>query len=412
MKNLIIVGAGTAGTMVANHLRHALPRDWNQTIIDPAPDHLYQPGLLFLPFGARDEAAMVRPRARTLGSGVQWLRQEVESLDTDARQVVLADGQRLGWDLLVLASGSRIAPEENEGLLGDAWQRDIHEFYTLPGAQALRERLERFEGGRLVLNVAEMPIKCPVAPLEFLFLADDFFRRCGRREAVELIYATPLDAAFTKPIAARELGGLLEQKGIEVVTEFSFAGADSDSKVIRSWDGREVPFDLLVSVPTHRGAAFVDTAGIGDELGFIPTDRATLAARDLPHTFVLGDATNLPSSKAGSVAHFQAEVVAQNLRRAIAGRSPIEGFDGHANCFVESGAGKALLIDFNYDVEPLPGTYPLPVVGPFSLLKESRVNHLGKLGFRWAYWNLLLPGRPLPVPNRMSMMGKVRPAAA
>jgi len=412
MKNLVILGAGTAGTMVANRIQRQLPADWSLTIVDPEPDHLYQPGLLFLPFGARDERQMVRPRRRTLGAGVQWVRQAVEAVDPDTRRVALKNGARLHWDLLVIASGSRIVPEETEGMLGAGWRRSVHEFYTLEGAQALREALARFEGGRLVVDVVEMPIKCPVAPLEFLFLADAFFQKRGIRDEVELVFATPLDGAFTKPICNRELSGLFQSKGIAVEPEFNAGEVDADSRVLRSYDEREIPFDLLVSIPTHSGAAFIESSGLGDELAFVPTHPHTLQARDHENVFVLGDATNLPTSKAGSVAHFQSEVLGENLLHAMRGESLAASSDGHANCFIESGHGKALLIDFNYDTEPYPGTFPVPGLGPFTLLGESRINHLGKLGFRWAYWNLLLPARPLPIGHRMSMSGKRKPAGA
>ena len=409
MKRLLILGAGTAGTMVANHLRGKLPEGWALTVVDPDPQHLYQPGLLFIPFGTETEDRIVRPRAKTLLGGVEWVQETVAQVDTDERQVVLENGDRLAYDLLVVASGTQIRPEETEGMLGDHWHDTVHDFYTLEGAQALREALADFDGGKVVVNVVEMPIKCPVAPLEFLFLADEYFTRRGIRDRVELTFATPLDGAFTKPVCSQTLSYLLEQKGITLETEFNTGEVDGEAKVIRSWDEREIPYDLLVSIPIHGGAPFIAESGLGNELDFVPTDRNSLVAKNHDHVFVLGDATDLPSSKAGSVAHFQAEILAENVKRAIAGRSLVDDFDGHANCFIESGFGKALLVDFNYDVEPLPGTYPLPVVGPFSLLKESRVNHWGKLGFRLAYWHALLPARPLPVSTRMSMAGKRQP---
>ena len=406
MKHLVILGAGTGGTMVANHLRHKLPSGWSLTVIDPSPTHLYQPGLLFLPFGSIDERKLQRERRRTLRSGIEWVHEAVEVVDTDQRQVVLAGGARRPYDLLVIASGSDIRPEETEGLTGEHWGVSVHDFYTLSGALKLREALASFRGGRLVLNVVEMPIKCPVAPLEFLFLADDYFTRRGIRDRVELVYATPLDGAFTKPVASKALGSMLEQKGISVEAEFNAGEVDGDAKLLKSWDGREVPYDLLVSVPTHGGAPFIGASGLGNELDFVPTEHHNLLAKGHDDIFVIGDATDLPASKAGSVAHFQSEVVAENLLHTMRGQRLVEGFDGHSNCFIESGHGKALLIDFNYEVQPLPGRFPLPVVGPFSLLAESRINHWGKLGFRWIYWYGLLPARPLPFPSRMSMLGK------
>ncbi len=408
MKHLVVVGAGTAGTMVANRMRRRLPHGWDLAVVDPESTHLYQPGLLFLPFGARDEEAMRRPRRRTLGRGVRWVQARVEAIDLDRRAVRLEGEGALPYDLLVLASGARLRPDLTAGLQGEGWGRDIHEFYTLEGAQALRARLAAFRRGRLVVNIMEMPIKCPVAPLEFIFLADAFLAGRGLRERVELVFTTPLDGCFTRPLASKKLSYMVARRRIRVEKEFVTSEVDPALRVLRSYDDRELPYDLLVTVPVHSGQAFVEASGLGDELGFVPTDRATLAVKGRDGVFALGDCTDLPASKAGSVAHFQSEVLEENLARAIEGRPPAAGFDGHANCFVESGRGKALLIDFNYDVEPLPGTYPLPVVGPFQLLRESRTNHLGKLAFRWVYWNALLPGKPLPVPLRMSMRGKRR----
>jgi sulfide:quinone oxidoreductase len=406
MKNLVILGAGTAGTMVANHMRKRLSSGWKTTVIDPSPTHLYQPGLLFIPFGARDEAKMQKPRAETLHRDVEWLKDEVKLVDTDENEVLLVSGERLSYDLLVIASGSHIRPDETPGMLGDHWRDTVHEFYTLEGAQHLRDAMAEFEGGRVVVNIVEMPIKCPVAPLEWLFLADDYFKKRGIRDRVELIYATPLDGAFTKPACSDVLSYMLEDKGITLETEFNAGEIDGDARVLKSYDEREIPYDLLVTVPTHMGAAFIEASGLGDDLAFVPTDHHTLKANDHDNIFVLGDASNVPTSKAGSVAHFQAEVVAENLMRTIEGKPLEKGSDGHANCFIESGDGKALLIDFNYYVEPLPGHYPLPGVGPFTLLGETKRNHWGKLAFRWAYWNTLLPARPMPVSNRMSMVGK------
>ncbi|MCK6536941.1 MAG: NAD(P)/FAD-dependent oxidoreductase [Polyangiaceae bacterium] len=410
MKHLLILGAGTAGTMVANRMVKKLPqKEWQVTVVDPDTTHLYQPGLLFLPFGNHEESELVRPRAATLDDRVEWKQRTVLEIDSQARSVVLDDGERLAYDLLVIASGSRIRPDLTEGLLGDAWQRSVFDFYTLDGAVKLRDALAKFRGGKLVINLVELPIKCPVAPLEFAFLADEFFVRQGIRDEVELTYVTPLDGAFTKPIASKRLGHLLHEKNVKVETEFA-VGSVTDHELV-SFDERRVPFDLLVTIPTHTGAAFVERSGLGNELAFIPTDKHSLAAKGLDNVFVVGDATDVPASKAGSVAHFEAETLIENLERAATGRALASTFDGHANCFVETGGGKALLIDFNYDVEPLPGKYPLPGLGPFSLLEESKLNHQGKLAFRWIYWNGLLPGKPIPVPAQMSLAGKEQPDA-
>jgi sulfide:quinone oxidoreductase len=405
MKHLVILGAGTGGTIVANGAAKRLPDDWTITVIDPEVNHLYQPGLLFLPFGIYDESKLWRKRARTLRKRVDWLQQPVEQIDTETKEVI-AGGSRVPYDLLVIASGARIRPDLTEGMVDGDWQKRVFDFYTPDGARKLREALRSFHRGRIVVNVVEMPIKCPVAPLEFLFLADAFFRDRGIRSRVQLVYATPLDSAFTKPVASRVLGSMLEKHGIKLETEFNAGAVDAEHHVLRSWDDREIPYDLLVTIPTHSGADFIGRSGIGNDAAFVPTDKQTLLFKKRDDIFVIGDATDLPASKAGSVAHFEADVVIENIVREARGQTLAPHFDGHANCFIETGDQKAILIDFNYDTEPLPGTYPLPVVGPMSLLKESVINHMGKLAFRWLYWNILLPQRPLPISNRMSMAGK------
>ena len=409
MKQLVVLGAGTGGTTVANRMAKRLPRGWSLTVVDPETAHLYQPGLLFTPFEQGPEGPLTKPRSHTLLPGLRWVREGVSALDRDRRQVVLSSGDRLSYDLLVVATGARLAPEETPGLDGPDGGGAIHDFYTLAGARRLREALARFRGGRVVVDIVDMPVKCPVAPLEFLFLADDFFRRRGLRREVELVFATPLDGAFTRPVASKMLGRLLTSREIRVETEFAAEKVDPGRRVLSSWDGREISYDLLVTVPLHKGAAFLEDCGLGNESGFVPTEPHTLLCKRDDHIFVLGDATDLPSSKAGSVAHFQAEALEINLPRAMEGRSLLRECDGHSNCFVETGGGKALLIDFNDETEPLPGEFPWPVVGPIPLMKETRRGHWGKLAFRWVYWNLLLPGRALPVPHRMSIAGKRRP---
>jgi len=408
MKKLLILGAGTAGTMMAAKMRRHLDQEeWEITIVDQDNRHLYQPGFLFIPFDVYRERDVIKPRSRYIPPGVEFIVSPIDRIAPEENQVRLEDGTALDYDFLVIATGSRIVPEETEGLTGPGWYKNAFDFYTLEGAVALAPVMEKWEGGRLVLNVVEMPIKCPIAPLEFLFLADWYFTERGVRDKTELVYATPLDGAFTKPQASKMLGGMLEQKNIKVETLFAAGEVDGEKGILSSWDEREIEYDLLVTIPTHMGSETIDRSDMGDELAFIPTNPNTLLADGLDNVFVLGDATDLPSSKAGSVAHFQGEVVEENLVRAIHGRELLPEFDGHANCFIETGFGKAVLIDFNYDVEPLPGMYPVPGVGPLSLLGESEFNHWGKMAFRWIYWNMLLKGSEIPgIESRMSMAGK------
>ena len=408
MKKLLILGAGTAGTMMAAKMRRNLDADeWDITVIDQDDRHIYQPGLLFIPFSIYRTRDVIKPRSRYIPRGVQLIVSRVEAVEPDENKVRLEGGPELEYDFLVIATGSRIVPEETEGLTEEGWQETAFDFYTLEGAAKLEVALENWEGGRLLLNVVEMPIKCPIAPIEFVCLADWYLTEKGVRDKTEIVYATPLDGAFTKPRASAVLGDILERKNIKVETLFSAGSVDGANGILKSWDEREIPYDLLVSIPTHMGSETIERSEMGDELSFIPTNKNTLQAKGLENVFVIGDATDLPSSKAGSVAHFQGEVLEENLLRAISGRPLIDEFDGHANCFIETGFGKAVLIDFNYDVEPLPGKYPVPGVGPLSLLGESEMNHWGKMAFRWIYWNMLLKGAEIPgVESRMSMAGK------
>ncbi|MEX2562888.1 MAG: FAD/NAD(P)-binding oxidoreductase [Nitriliruptoraceae bacterium] len=412
-RHLVVLGAGTAGTMAVNKLRPLLPADeWDITIVDQSEEHHYQPGYLFVPFGTYRPDEIVKPRAGLIGTGIRQVTAEIQEVVTDDKLVRLADGQQLRYDQLIIATGTHPSPDETPGLgEPNARQRGVHSFYTLDDAVALRDALEHFDGGRLVVNLVDLPIKCPVAPLEFAFLAEAWLRERGLRERTEVTYVTPLDGAFTKPLAARELGGMFDERGIELEADFMLERVDLDDRLLVSYDEREVPFDLLVTVPLNMGAAFVGRSGLGDELNHVKVDKHTFLATDHDDIFALGDAANLPTSKAGSVAHFAVDVFVDNFLRHIDGLQMQERFDGHANCFIESGDGKAMLLDFNYDTEPLLGEFPLPQVGPLKLLAESEVNHWGKLAFRWIYWHVLLPGRPLPLSTAMSMLGKRRPAA-
>ena len=413
MKRMVILGAGTGGTVMANLLRKRLRRaDWAITIIDRDNEHYYQPGFLFIPFGFYTKKDIVKPRSKFLPRGVEFIIAEIDRINPGANEVVFQDGSSLSYDTLIVATGAEIVPSETPGML-DGWRDTIFDFYTPDGATALAEKLKNFQGGTIVVHVNETPIKCPVAPLEFVFFCDWCLVRHHKRDKIELVYVTPLPGAFTKPVASKALGSLLEEKRVRMVTDFNAERVDAAARKLVSYDGREVPYDLLVTVPTNMGSEMIERSGMGNEFRFLPTDPNTLRSKKYENIFAIGDATDLPSSKAGSVAHFQSEILAENAVRAIEGKPLEPAFDGHSNCFIEAGLGKAILIDFNYDVEPLPGRFPFPVLGPMPLLKPSRINHWGKLAFRWIYWHMLLRGRPIPfVPSRMKMAGKKRPADA
>ena len=407
MKRLLILGSGTGGTIMANKMRKELSRDeWTITVIDRDRVHYYQPGFLFIPFGYYKKADVVKPKQNFLPIGVNSIFQNIERIDTANNKVILVNGEVLKYDILIISTGTRIIPQETPGLKGDLWHKNIFDFYTIEGAEALASFFKTWEGGRLVINIADNPIKCPVAPLEFAFFADAFFTERGMRDKVEISYVTPLSGAFTKPRSSKLLGSLLENKNIEMVTDFFLSEVDNQAKVIKDFGGREVHFDCLVTIPLHSGDSVIETSGLGDEFGFVKADKYTLQSIVKENVFVLGDAGNFPTSKAGSVVHFQADILTENLMCYIENRPFTGKFDGHSNCYIETGHGMGALIDFNYETEPLPGYFPFPGIGPFSLLKESRINHYGKLIFRWIYWHILLKGKEMPIDTHMTMAGK------
>jgi len=409
-KNLIIIGAGTAGTMMANKLDHELNNSaWQITIIDRDDTHYYQPGFLFIPFGIYKPEDVVKTRHEFLPKNVTFIIDEVYSIKGKENRILLKSGKSLDYDVLIISTGVEPVPQDTPGLKETLWYKDIFDFYTYEGAVKLADKLSDWKGGTMVINLAETQIKCPVAPLEFAFLADSYFEEKGMRDKVTIKYVTPLSGAFTKPKATEMLNSLMAEKHIEVVPDFYLASVDNARKVIVSYDELEVPFDLLITIPVNKGDQLIARSKMGDEdgLNFVPTDKHTLQAKQFSNIFVIGDTTNLPASKAGSVAHFQAEILTENILSFIKNEPLMASFDGHANCFIETGHHKAALIDFNYTTEPLPGKFPFAGIGPMDLLKSTWSNHLGKLAFRWVYWHMLLTGKKLPVPTHMSMSGKI-----
>ncbi|HBK71854.1 MAG TPA: oxidoreductase [Flavobacteriaceae bacterium] len=407
MKNLIILGAGTAGTMMANHMIHKLSsKEWNITIVDQYKTHYYQPGFLFLPFDTYTENQVKKVGKKFIPKGVNYIQKKIQQIFPKDNKIELED-ETLLYDILIIATGSKTIPEEVEGMKGDNWKKNVFDFYTYEGALALRNKLREWKGGKLVVHITEMPIKCPVAPLEFAFLADSFFKKKGIRDKVKITYVTPLDGAFTKEKCSKSLEYLLKEKNINIEIDFAIERVDNENNKIIDYIDKEIEYDLLVTVPTNMGDSVIERSGMGDDLNFVPTHHHTLQSLDNENVFVIGDATNVPASKAGSVAHFQAETLTDNILLYLDNKPLKEEFDGHANCFIETGNNKALLIDFNYEQEPVEGTFPIAGIGPLKLLKESVFNHWGKLAFRWIYWNMLLKGIPIPFVGRnMSLKGK------
>jgi sulfide:quinone oxidoreductase len=411
MRKILILGAGAGGTIVANMIRQKLSEaEWEITIIDRDDRHHYQAGYLFIPFGIYGEADVLKPKKEFIPQGVEFVVDQIVKIDKEERCVTTQSGKRFDYDWLVISTGCDIHPEEIDGML-DGWRKEVFDFYTLEGALALAKNLRYFNSGRLVLNIAEIPYKCPIAPLEFVFMADWFFTVNGCRDQVEIEFVTPLDNVFTKPVAAKALASVASQKNIKVTPYFDLAQVNASEKTIESHKGDKVPYDLLVTIPPNMGDSVLIDSDISDPVGYVPTDNHTLKAEGAERIFVLGDTTNVPTSKAGSVAHYMAYTLVDNLIREIDGYEALPKFDGHATCFLASGFEKAILLDFNYKVEPLPGKFPFPGMGPFSLLEESMSNHWGKMMFRWVYWNLMMKGLDLPLEPQMNLAGKIRPAA-
>ncbi len=409
MKKLLILGAGTAGTMMLNKLYNELEREeWEITIVDQFKTHYYQPGFLFIPFGIYSKQDVIKPKYDFFPPGANVIFSPIDKIVGEENKVYLEGGKVLNYDFLIIATGTQTRPGETEGLKDKLWYKDIFDFYTVEGAMALHQRFKDFEGGDLVMCIPEVPYKCPVAPLEFVFLADAYFTGKGIRDKVNIKFVTLMSGVFTKPVATKVLGGIMEEKNIEVISDFYLSHIDNENKKIFSYDEREVSFDILTIVPVNMGSEMVARSGMGDDMNFVKTDKYTLQSEQFENIFVIGDAANFPTSKAGSVAHFAGEILFENILSAMEGRPLQAKFDGHANCYIETGFGKGALIDFNYDTEPLPGTFPLPGIGPFGLLKNTKMNHYGKVMFRWIYWHILLKGKELPIEADMSMAGKKR----
>ena len=245
MKNLLILGAGTSGTMMANHLRSKLYLNkWNITIVDQYKTHYYQPGFLFLPFDTYTEDQVKKVGKKFIPMGVNYIQKKIEKILPEENKVAL-EGETLEYDILIIATGSKIAPEETENLVGPLWKKDIFDFYTYEGSLSLRNKLREWEGGKLVVHITEMPIKCPVAPLEFAFLADSYFRKKGMRDKVEISYVTPLSGAFTKPTCSTALSYLLKEKNIKMEADFAISHVDNDKKEIVDYEDRKISFDLF-----------------------------------------------------------------------------------------------------------------------------------------------------------------------
>lgn len=375
MKRIVILGGGTGGTMMANMLAKKLSsREAEITLVSNSPRHQYQPGWLYVPFGWQEATALHRPLKDLLRKDVHLRIDEVVSLDHVGKSLRLESGKVLPYDYLIISTGSHVHPELVPGLFAGA-----DHFYTEAAALRLHEKLEDFQGGTILVGVGGLPYKCPVAPLEFTFLLDDYLRRRGLRKATTIRYTFPINAVFTIPTVATLAERMLLEKGVEIETFFNLEEIDPEKKVATSLEGSSVAFDLAVFVPPHRGAEFLWNHPIADKDGWVDVSRTTLQAKAAPDIWAIGDTTNLPISKAGSTAHFEGPVVAEHVVAAVRGRTATgkhAEYDGHVMCFLESGEDKASMLDFNYAKPPEPKE-------PTTLV------HYEKLLFNQMYWHLV-----------------------
>jgi sulfide:quinone oxidoreductase len=384
MKRILVLGGGVGGTLTANLLIKKLRRQVKAgevtiTVVDQTGQHTYQPGFMYIAMGSERAASLQRPERGLLDSRVSLVVGEVERVDEAGQLVQLHGGERLAYDYLVLATGSRIRPEAIEH-----FDTEAEHFYSAEAALKLRKALDAFSGGRIVIGIAGMPYKCPPAPLEVAFLIEAELRQRGLRERSELHFCSPIGRAFTIESVSDMATPILEHKGIELHTFFNVEAIDPERCVVQSLEGEELPYDLLILVPPHSGQQFLIDSGLAAAPGgWLPTDRATLQVGGRPNVFALGDATDLPLSKAGSTAHFEAPVVAERIVAAIEGREADQkhgNYLGKVMCFFEIGDGKGTLLQFDYEHPPRPP-------------KPNQLWHLGKIVFNKTYWHTVPKGR-------------------
>lgn len=378
MKRILIIGGGTGGTLAANLLARKLKKSEAQiTVVSASHRHMYQPGWLYVPFGRQDPRKLSRPERNLLSKKVRLVVDRVTSLDVDKKIVTLQEGYSLTYDYLIIATGSIPSPQEIPGLAEGG-----HHFYTEEASWRLHAALEEFSGGTVVVGVGGLPYKCPVAPLEFTFLLEEYLTHRGLRDKTELIYTFPLNRVFSIETVAEVAQPLLEARGVKIETFFNLEEVVPEEKLVRSMEGTELNYDLLVMVPPHLGAPFLRGHAIADEQGWVKTDRTTLQVKDHPDIWALGDTTDLPISKAGSTAHFEAPVIVEQLVAGIRGVAPNRvhaEYEGHVMCFLEAGYDRASMLDFDYSHPP-------------QVHEPSPVVHWQKMAFNKAYWYLVPTG--------------------
>jgi sulfide:quinone oxidoreductase len=383
VNRVVILGGGVGGTLLANLLVRKLKAEIHRheatvTLVDETGEHVYQPGFMYIAMGGERAEKLQRPERSLLDREVVLQVGRAVRIDEATGCVEMDDGSQIGYDQLVIATGSRIVPEEIEHFAEEA-----HHFYNPAAALKLRHALDAFTGGRIVIGIAGMPYKCPPAPLEVAFLIESELRQRGLREKSEMHYCSPIGRAFTIESVSEMATPILAEKGIELHTFFNVESIDPARKVVQSLEGEELAYDLLILVPPHRGAKLVIDSGLAPASGWLPTDHHTLQVGGRANVYAIGDATDLPLSKAGSTAHFEAPVAAERITAAVQGREPdakLGNYSGKVMCFFEVGDGKGTLLQFDYEHPPRPP-------------KPNRFWHLGKIVFNKTYWHTVPRGR-------------------
>ena len=396
MQRVLILGGGVGGTLTANLVARKLKAriakgEAMVTVVDATGRHLYQPGYMYIAMGNERPEKLERPERKLLDGNVNLVVDTIVKIDTGASKVELASGETLVYDQLVIATGSRIVPETIEH-----FDEEAHHFYTAEASAKLRKALDAFTGGKILIGIAGIPYKCPPAPLEVAFLVESELRDRGLRDKTELQFLSPINRAFTIESVSEMATPIFAEKGIDLQLLAGIDSIDAERKVVITDAMEEYPYDLLICVPPHKGAQVLTDSGLAPKSGWLPTDRHTLQVKKMaapgvkdedveryPNIFALGDATDLPLSKAGSTAHFEAPIVAERVAAAVLGRKPSGKhalYTGKVMCFFEVGDGKGTLLSFDYDNPPKP---PRP----------NQLWHLGKIMFNKTYWQTVPKGR-------------------
>ncbi|MGZ4143910.1 MAG: NAD(P)/FAD-dependent oxidoreductase [Actinomycetota bacterium] len=372
---VVVLGGGVGGTLTANLLDKKLGKDVHVTVVDPTGMHVYQPGFLYVALGQANGRWLARDERTLLRRHVDLAVDESTAIDAENGTVTLAHGDVLPFDYLVLSTGARLVPEQVPGMMEGAFH-----FYSMDGALRLREALRRFGGGRIVLGIAGIPYKCPPAPLEFLLMLERSLQDRGIRDRSEITLLSPLNRAFTIEPVSKMITPIMESRGINVSMFFNVESVDPSAGTVESLEGEKAEYDLLVLVPPHRGQSVIERSGLGDAGGWVPTDRTTLQHPDHDRVFAIGDATNLPISKSGSTAHFEAPVVAGRIAAFVKGGRPDESYGGKVMCFLETGGRRSTVLRFDFEHPPVPP-------------KPSLHWHIAKWLFNRLYWNTVPQGR-------------------